>query len=190
LAIAIRSSLGSPDFYLHSGEPGATPPPNHTINGILLTTGEACQQEEQYFKNGFGTMNSSDSDTLEASKWENYVLPRRTTLLETTPLLKERMRHFLEEVRASWLAISMFLVAGLLFVSAATGELGLAKGLSLESELAEINQASFHMMQEIDQTREQIRKIEEEDLALENLARRRLHMVRDGDTLYRIGTKN
>ena len=100
------------------------------------------------------------------------------------------MRNLLEELRASWLAISMLLVAGLLFVSAATGDLGLTKGFSLDSELDEINQASFHLMQDIDQTREKIRKIEEDDHALENLARQRLHMVREGDTLYRIGMEN
>ena len=45
-------------------------------------------------------------------------------------------------------------------------------------------------MQEIDQTREQIRQVDQDDEALEMLARQRLHMVRPGDTLYRIGTEN
>ena len=100
------------------------------------------------------------------------------------------MRNLLEELRASWLAVAMLALAGLLFVSAATGDRGITKGLSLESELAQINQASFLLMQEIDQTREQIRKVNQDDRALETLARQRLHMVRPGDTLYRIGTEN
>jgi cell division protein FtsB len=100
------------------------------------------------------------------------------------------MSSFLKELRASWLAISMLLVAGILFISAASGDRGITKGLALENELDEINQASFLLMQEIDQTRDQIRQVDQDDEALEMLARQRLHMVRPGDTLYRIGTEN
>ncbi len=100
------------------------------------------------------------------------------------------MGNLLEELRSSWLAVSLLLVAGILFVSAAAGDLGLSRAFSLEKELAAINQSSFHLIQEIDHNREQIRKINEDDRTLETVARQRLHLVREGDTLYRIGTEN
>jgi cell division protein FtsB len=76
----------------------------------------------------------------------------------------------------------------LLCIGSAFGsDRGLRKALALEAELNSINQASFHEMQEIDAMRDKLTRIDTDDRTLERLARRHLHLVHKGDTLYRLG---
>ena len=62
--------------------------------------------------------------------------------------------------------------------------------MALEKELVNLNERSFRLMQQIDQLQTQLGDLGADDRVLEELARQRLHMVRPGDTLYRIGTKH
>lgn len=98
------------------------------------------------------------------------------------------MPEALKRLRESWLAISLTALAVLLLASAMGGTRGLGETWRLESQLAEINEESFLRMQEIRSLRDQITRIDTDDEALAHAARRRLHLVLPGETLYRIPT--
>lgn len=80
----------------------------------------------------------------------------------------------------------MTVVTVALLGSAFTGERGFGQAQTLESELDGINQASFLEVQEIDEIRDELTRIDTDDRTLEHIARRRLHLVHKGDTLYRL----
>ena len=92
----------------------------------------------------------------------------------------------LQRLRESWLAVSLTLVACVLLASALAGDRGLRETWRLESQLAEINEESFAQMQEIRDLREQLTSLDSDDAALARVARRRLHLVLPGETLYRV----
>lgn len=73
-----------------------------------------------------------------------------------------------------------------MFASAATGKRGLARLVGLEQELAGANERNFALVQAISRLRRQLHDIRTGDAALERLARRRLSLVRDGETLYQL----
>ena len=58
---------------------------------------------------------------------------------------------------------------------------------ALRAELAEANDQNFQLLQSINHLRTQLRLIRTDDDALERLARRRLSLVRDGETIYQLG---
>jgi cell division protein FtsB len=94
---------------------------------------------------------------------------------------------FLQKLRDSGAALALAVAVVACLGSAFGGERGLGRALALESDLDGINQISFREMQEIDEMREELARIDTDDRTLEHLARRRLHLVQKGDTLYRLG---
>jgi cell division protein FtsB len=92
----------------------------------------------------------------------------------------------LEFLRRSWLAVGLFTAAGILLLSAARGERGLARVLQLQREVEAINDRNFHLVQEINELREQQASVRDDPATVERLARRHLSMVRPGEVLYHV----
>lgn len=70
-------------------------------------------------------------------------------------------------------------------LSALLGEHGLAHLLRLQTERQELRQTTFTLLDANARLREEIHRLETDDLYLEELARRRLGLVRPNETVYR-----
>jgi cell division protein FtsB len=94
--------------------------------------------------------------------------------------------RWLEATRGRWLAIGLAGIGLALLASAVVGERGVVRIAFLRHELGAANDQNFQLLQAIDHTRKQLRAIRQDDAALERLARRRLRLVRDGETIYQL----
>ena len=74
----------------------------------------------------------------------------------------------------------------LLLASALAGAGGLAGVGSLGRELDAAERQNFELVQEIAQIRGKIEELRNNDETLERVARRQAHLVRPGETLYRL----
>lgn len=90
------------------------------------------------------------------------------------------------KARAGGFALPLCCLALLLLASAVTGEQGLFGAWELEREVADAERMNFELVQKISETREEIHAIENDDATLERVARRQAHLVRPGETLYRL----
>lgn len=84
------------------------------------------------------------------------------------------------------MAILLVAIGLAMLASALTGNRGMVRIAALRSELAEANDQNFQLLQAISHLRTQLHRIRTDDLALERLARRRLSLVRDGETIYQL----
>jgi cell division protein FtsB len=66
------------------------------------------------------------------------------------------------------------------------GERGLIRVAQLREELQTASGQNFRLLQSVDRLRRRLHAIRTDDAALERLARQRLRLVRDGETIYRI----
>ena len=73
-----------------------------------------------------------------------------------------------------------------MLASALTGQRGMVRIAALRGDLAEANDQNFQLLQAINHLRTQLHRIRSDDEALERLARRRLSLVRDGETIYQL----
>lgn len=96
------------------------------------------------------------------------------------------MRRWLEVARGRWFAIALAGIGITLLFSAVAGERGLMRIAHLRAELREVSASNFQRLQAIDRERKQLHAIRTDDAALERLARRRLRLVRDGETIYQL----
>jgi len=69
--------------------------------------------------------------------------------------------------------------------SALFGEHGVAHLLRLRAERQELGQAAFALLQTNNRLRGEIERLRNDDLYLEELARRQLGLVRPNETVYR-----
>jgi len=97
-----------------------------------------------------------------------------------------RVVRWLQAARERWLAIALVGLGCALLGSAVAGEHGLAKIRGLRRELAHVNDRNFQLVQGIDRARTELHRIRTDDAALDRVARRRLGLVRDGETLYQV----
>ena len=93
---------------------------------------------------------------------------------------------FLDETRSNGLTILLGILAILLLASALAGAGGLAGVGSLGREVSAAEQQNFELVQETHQIREEIWALRNNDETLERVARRQAHLVRPGETLYRL----
>ena len=96
------------------------------------------------------------------------------------------MRRWWGVARGRWFAIGLAGIGVLLLTSALAGERGLVRIALLRRELREASAHNFQLLQSIDRMRKRLEAIRTDDGALERLARRRLRLVRDGDTIYQL----
>jgi len=89
-------------------------------------------------------------------------------------------------VRRSWLGLLLGSLSAALLLSAVNGERGLARVIQLDTELELANDRNFHLVQEIDRLRHDLKMVRSDDATLERVARRHLGMVRPGEVLYRV----
>jgi len=96
------------------------------------------------------------------------------------------MRRWWAVARAHWFALGMAAIALGLLTSALVGERGLIRVAQLREELRTASGQNFRLLQSVDRLRKRLHAIRTDDTALERLARQRLRLVRDGETIYRI----
>lgn len=84
------------------------------------------------------------------------------------------------------MAILLVAIGLAMLASALSGNRGIVRIAALRSELADANDQNFQLLQAINHLRTQLHLIRTDDLALERLARRRLSLVRDGETIYQL----
>ncbi len=88
-------------------------------------------------------------------------------------------------VRRNALPASMVALGILLLLSALFGTRGLGRVLTLKQEVRATTERNFTILQENVAARDKLRGLRGDAAELERAARDRLHLVRDGDTLYR-----
>ena len=96
------------------------------------------------------------------------------------------MRGGLGALLERWLAIGFAVLSLVLLYSAIDGERGLRHVFRLNAELSEANQRNFRLVQGIHLRRRQVQRIRSDDAYLEQIARRRLSLVRQDEILYRV----
>lgn len=89
-------------------------------------------------------------------------------------------------LQGRWVAIVLVAIGFAMLASALTGQRGMVRIAALRGELAEANDQNFQLLQAINHLRTQLHRIRSDDEALERLARRRLSLVRDGETIYQL----
>lgn len=92
----------------------------------------------------------------------------------------------LEWSRGLRLTLALLAVAAALAASLLGGDRGLLRVRALRAELAVANDENFALMQEIERLRRQVHDVRTDDTVLERLARRRLSLAREGETIYQL----
>lgn len=100
------------------------------------------------------------------------------------------MKASLGRLRPCGLGLALGLVALALLVSALSGRRGLAGVWELDREVAMAERRNFKLVQDIARIREEIEALRNDDASLERAARRQAHLVRPGETLYRLSPVN
>lgn len=96
----------------------------------------------------------------------------------------------LDRTRAGGLGLVLGVVALALTASAVTGDRGLLGIWALDREVTDAERYNFELVQKISRIREEIHALQNDDATLERAARRQAHLVRPGETLYRLSPPN
>lgn len=89
-------------------------------------------------------------------------------------------------LRRNAVALALTLTGIVLLGSALFGHRGLAQVSRLQAEVTAAENRNFAILQENTHLRNELRGLRQDSSRLERAARARLHLVRDGETLYRL----
>ena len=93
----------------------------------------------------------------------------------STPEVRERRRRFV-----TW---GLSIMLGVLVVNAIVGESGYLANLQAQRDYAEVRARVARLRHDAQLLQDEIRRLEEDPKAIEEAARRRLDMIRPGETL-------
>ncbi len=93
--------------------------------------------------------------------------------------------EWITRARQNALAICLVALGLTLLASALLGTRGLSRVASLGRESRRVEARNFSILQENVRLRDELRGLRANDAKLEQVVRRRLHLVQDGETLYR-----
>ena len=88
--------------------------------------------------------------------------------------------------RRNLFSLALLVVIGLMFVYAVLGNRGVLRILQTQKQKAQLEQQLSELQQEHEQLRIEIERLKHDKAYLEQLARTKLGMVRDGETIYHI----
>lgn len=83
------------------------------------------------------------------------------------------------------MTVALLLAIAAVTLSALLGEHGLSHLSRLHAERQHLRRTTFTLLERNERLREEIHRLETDDLYLEELARRRLGLVRPNETVYR-----
>lgn len=100
------------------------------------------------------------------------------------------MGKWWDHLKGSGVALGITALAAALLISALGSDRGLRGAWSTHREVVRAEQRNFELVQQIASLRSEILALREDDQTLEKVARRQAHLVRPGETLYRLPEVN